>query len=240
MCRHTIPSFASSKSPFSPQLKSRETPHASHLDTESQYCSRRKQRRAAQAVWDDAGRPLPVTPKRANSLAIVEGVRNRFFLTTTAAEAIGHVCQTYFECIIRHISQTHFDCTRVPCKPPGELELGVVQEARTWRPIPLRANLLQRPAELPHEKIFSSDQPSCHTKRSEAEPTTNSQYSSFRDRERSLDRESLRRAFRHLRVNVAVPLVLRRPSASGSDSRRGKIYHSFCPYTESLDKDRLR
>ena len=44
---HTIPCFASSKSPFGLQLGSRETPHASHHETEEERCLRRNQRRAA-------------------------------------------------------------------------------------------------------------------------------------------------------------------------------------------------
>ena len=43
--------FASSRSPFELQLGSRETPHASHPETEEERCLRRNQRRAAQAVW---------------------------------------------------------------------------------------------------------------------------------------------------------------------------------------------
>ena len=56
------------------------------------------------------------------------------------------------------------------------------------------------------ERISSSDQPSHSTRGSEAEPTTNSRYSSFRDWKRSLSRKSLRRAFRYLRINGAAPL----------------------------------
>ena len=45
----------------------------------------------------DASRPLPdVILKRANSLAVVEGVLSRFFQATGAARAIGHVCQARF------------------------------------------------------------------------------------------------------------------------------------------------
>ena len=59
--RHTIPCFASSRSPFELQLGSRETPHASHPETEEERCLRRNQRRAAQAVWV---RCEPSTPRR--------------------------------------------------------------------------------------------------------------------------------------------------------------------------------
>ena len=59
--RHTIPCFASSKSPFGLQLGSRETPHASHRETEEERCLRRNQRRAARAVWV---RCEPSTPRR--------------------------------------------------------------------------------------------------------------------------------------------------------------------------------
>ena len=49
--RHTIPCFASSRSPFDLQLGSRETPHASHSETEEECCLRRNQRRSARDVW---------------------------------------------------------------------------------------------------------------------------------------------------------------------------------------------
>ena len=49
--RHTIPSFPSSKWPFWLQLRSRETPHVSHLETEAELCLRRLQRRATRAAW---------------------------------------------------------------------------------------------------------------------------------------------------------------------------------------------
>ena len=59
--RHTIPSFACSKSPFELQPGSRETPHASHPETEEERCPRRNQRRAARAAWV---RCEPSTPRR--------------------------------------------------------------------------------------------------------------------------------------------------------------------------------
>ena len=49
---HTIPCFASAKSPFWPQLGLRGTPRISHPDTEGQHCLRCNQHRAAQADWD--------------------------------------------------------------------------------------------------------------------------------------------------------------------------------------------
>ena len=58
---HSIPSFASPKSLFQPQLGSRKTSHASNLDTEDQNCPRCNQCRPAQAVWD---RCRPSTPRR--------------------------------------------------------------------------------------------------------------------------------------------------------------------------------
>ena len=89
-----------------------------------------------------------MTPKQVNPLTVIEGVQSRFFLATAVAEAIRHVCQTRFECPV-----SKGQC--VLCKPLGERELGVVQKAWTWCPIPLRANLLQRPAESLHERIRS-------------------------------------------------------------------------------------
>ena len=64
--RHTISSFAS---PKSPHLRSRETAHASHLDTEDQHCPRRNQRRVAQAVWDRYGQSTPRRDSRTGELA---------------------------------------------------------------------------------------------------------------------------------------------------------------------------
>ena len=49
--RHTIPSFASSKSPFELQLGSRETLHDSFPKTEVERCPRRNQCRAARTAW---------------------------------------------------------------------------------------------------------------------------------------------------------------------------------------------
>ena len=61
MHRHTIPSFESSKSPFELLLGSRETPHASHPETEEEHCPQRNQRRKARAAWV---RCEPSTPRR--------------------------------------------------------------------------------------------------------------------------------------------------------------------------------
>ena len=154
----------------------------------------------------DASRPLAdVIPKRADSLAVVEGVLSRFFQATAAARAIRHVCQARF--VVQVAKGQH-----IPCKSPGERELGVVQEARSWRPIPVKADLLRRPAVQPCRSLRGS----------EAEPTTSFRYSSFRGYERSLDPRRLRRAFWHSRTNSASPKGLRRPSAFGSELRTRK------------------
>ena len=180
----------------------------------------------------DASRPLPdVIPKRADSLvlrrraqkACSEGVLSRFFQPTAAARAIRHVCQAH---LVVQVAKGQ----RIPCKSPGEQELGVVQEARSWRSIPVRADLLRRPAVQPCRSLRGS----------EAEPTTNSRYSSFRGHERSLDPRRLRRAFRHSRTNSASPKGLRRPSAFGSELRRGKVRLAFRLHTESPVKTRPR
>ena len=91
-------------------------------------------------------------PKRANSLAVVEGVLSRFFQPTAAERAIGHVCQARF--VVQAAKGQ-----RIPNKSPGERELGVVQEARSWRPIPMRADLLRRPAMPLAERIRSGTHP---------------------------------------------------------------------------------
>ena len=126
--RNAILSFTSSRSPFWPQLESRETPHVSNLYTEGQYWQQRNR--------IDVGRPLTnVTPKRTDTLAIVERVQSHFFWASVAVRTTGHVGLTHFE-------SPGVKTQRVPCEPPGERELGVVQEAQNRRPIPLGANLL--------------------------------------------------------------------------------------------------
>ena len=95
-------------------------------------------------------------------------------------------------------------------------------------------------AQFQWERISSAVQPCRSLRELEAEPTTNSRYSSFRGRERLLDPRRLRRALRHSRTNSASPKGLRRPSAFGSDLRRGKVRLAFCLYTESPVKDRPR
>ena len=77
-------------------------------------------------------------PERANPLAVVEGVLSRFFQATATASAIRHFCQVCSE-VQAEKGQ------RIPCNPPGERELEIVQEARIWHPIPMGADLLCRP-----------------------------------------------------------------------------------------------
>ena len=80
-----------------PQLGSWETPPVSYVSTEDQHCPRGKRCRIAM-FGINAGRPLPdVTPKREDSLTVVEDVQSRLFQKTAAASAIGHVCQARFE-----------------------------------------------------------------------------------------------------------------------------------------------
>ena len=74
----------------------------------------------------------------------------------------------------------------------------------------MRANLLQRLTEPIHDRIQSR-------------APTSSRYSSFRDRERSLDPGRLRKALRHSRVNGASP--------SGSDLKRGNLFLAFRLHT---------
>ena len=135
---HTIPCFAWSKSPFELQLRLRETPYASHPETEEERCLRCNQRQAARAIWV---RCEPSTPRRdpKTDELVVEGVFSRFFQPTAAARGIGHVCQARF------VFQAEKG-QRIPNKSPGERELGVVQEARSLHPIPTRADLLRHPA----------------------------------------------------------------------------------------------
>ena len=109
----------------------------------------------------------------------------------------------------------------------GEWELGVVQEARFWRPIPMRADLLRRSTASLAKRVRSGT-------------TTSYRCSSFRGRERSVDPRRLRRAVRHLLTNSTSPVGERRPSAFGCVWRRGKVRLAFRLHTTSLVKDRPR
>ena len=103
------------------------------------------------------------------------------------------------------------------------------------RQVSQNSELLKKPepgAQFELRRTSSTVQPHYSLRGSEAEPTTNPRYSSFRGYER------LWRAVRHSRTNGASPLGLRRPSALGSDLRRGKILLAFHLHTASPDKDR--
>ena len=90
------------------------------------------------------------------------------------------------------------------------------------------------------ERISSAVQLHCSLRRSKVEPTTSSRYSSFRGHERSLDPRRLQRAVQHLRTNSASPKGLCRPSAFGSELRRGKVRLTFRLHTVSPVKNQPR
>ena len=186
--RHTIPCFASSKSPFGLQLGSRETHHT--LLT----VKRRKN-----VVYDvtnveqhelfgfDASRPLPdVIPKRTDSLAVVEGVLRPFLPSHCRSEG-------------------NQACLPGPLWSSSRERITHSEQVARWA----RTRSCSRSSILaPNSSASGSPPPSkpCRSLRgSEAEPTTNSRYSSFRGHERSLDPRRLRRAFRHSRTtNLSV------------------------------------
>ena len=111
--------------------------------------SRTNQRQATRAALV---RCKPSTPRRDPRKDELAGRSRRraqpFFQTTAAANTIGHVCQAHSEA-----QAEKGQC--VYCKPPGERELGIVQESRTWSPIPMGANLLRRPAAPLTERVRS-------------------------------------------------------------------------------------
>ena len=83
---HTIPSFASSRSPFWLFLTFIRRVNIVHDITNVEQ---------HKLLGIDAGRPLSdVTPKRIDSLAVAEGVQSSFFWAIAAARAIGHVLKT--------------------------------------------------------------------------------------------------------------------------------------------------
>ena len=218
--RHTIPCFASSKSPFGLLLGSRETPHASHHETEEERCLRRNQRRAARAVWV---RCEPSTPRRdpkTGGLARSSRRRAQPFLPSHCRSEGNQAC-----------------LPALKFKPRRD------NAFRTSRQVSENSELFKKldpGTQFQWERIFSAVQPCRSLRGSEAEPTTNFRYSSFRGYERSLDPRRLRRAFRHSRTNSASPKGLRRPSAFGSELRRGKVRLAFRLNTESPVKTRPR
>ena len=86
------------------------------------------------------------------------------------------------------------------------------------------------------KQTSSINQPSWSMRRSEAEPTIKSWYSSFRGWERSLDRGRLRRDSWHLQTNCASLFSLCWPSGFGFDLRWGNYLSPFtstlCPSTK--------
>ena len=218
MHRHTIPSFASSKSPFWPQLGSQETPHASHPETEVKRCLDITNVEQHELLGFDASRPLPdIILEWMNSLAVVEGLLSRFFQAIAAASTIRHVCQACSEvqaekCIVFHASRQVNENLELfkKLEPGGQFQ---------W------------------ERISSAVQPCRSLRESEAEPTISSQCSSFWGRERSLDTGRLWRAAQHSWTNGVSPFGLRQPSALGSDWRQEKVRLTFRLHTTSLDKD---
>ena len=166
----------------------------------------------------DASRPLPdVIPKRANSLAVVEGVLSRFFQPTDAASAIKHVCQARF--VVQAEKGNTFRASHQ-----------VSENSELFKK-------LDPGAQFQWERISPAVQLCRSLRGSEAEPTTSSRYSSFRGRERSLCPRRLGRAVRLSRKNRVSPKGLRRPSAFGSDLRRGKVQLAFRLHTASPVKD---
>ena len=117
---HTTPSFASSKSPFWLHLGLWETPRASHPDTEVIPCLWRNQCWATQAAWVQCEPSIPRRDSKTGDLARSNRRRALPFIPShCAARAIGHICQ------VRFVIQAE-KRQSVPCKPPGERELGVV------------------------------------------------------------------------------------------------------------------
>ena len=90
--RHTIPCFASSRSPFGLQLGSRETPHASHPETEEKRCLRRNQHREARAVWVRCEPSTPQRDPRTGELVCSSRRRAQPFLPTHCRSEHNRAC----------------------------------------------------------------------------------------------------------------------------------------------------
>ena len=72
---------------------------------------------------DESCSLLDLSPKRANPLAVVEGVKSRFFYPSAPAGANRHICQASFDSPV-----SKGKC--IPSESSGERELRVVQEVR--------------------------------------------------------------------------------------------------------------
>ena len=156
---------------------------ASHLEAEAKCCPRPNQGRAVQAAWE---RCRPSTPRRdskTGELARNSGRRAKLFLLSHWHREENRAC--------------------LPGRLCNSSREGAAQAARwaTTRSCSRRPNLAPD----------SNASLSWSTRESGVEPTTIFRYSSFRDRERSLDSGRLRKASRHLRANGVSPLSLRRP-----------------------------
>ena len=124
-------------------------------------------------------------------------------------------------------------------KARSEVKLRRGNAFRASRQVSENSELFKKPepgTQFQWERISSAVQSCCSLRGSEAEPTITSRYSSFRDRERSQDPRSLRRAIRDLQTNSASPIGLRRPSAFGSNLRWGKVSLALRLHITSSDK----
>ena len=220
--RHTIPCFASSKSPFGLQLGSRETPHASHDETEEERCLRRNQRRAAHAFWV---RCEPSTPRRdpkTGGLARSSRRRAQPFLPTHCCSESNQACLPGPPCSSSHEGATHS-----------------VQVAR-WA----RTRSCSRSSILaPNYCESGSPPPSSHAARWEDQkrnPPLAPDTVPSEAMKGHWTQEGYEGPFGTRRQTVLRPKGLRRPSAFGSELRRGKVRLAFRLHTESPVKTRPR
>ena len=86
--------FASSYNPFFRviQLGSRETPHASHPETEEERCPRRNQRRAARAAWVRCELSTPRRDPKTGELARNSRRRAQPFLLIHCSSEDNQAC----------------------------------------------------------------------------------------------------------------------------------------------------
>ena len=193
----TIPFFASAKSPFEPQLGSRETPPVSRFSTEGQPYPRHNQCRAALTVWDRCRLSTPRCDSKTGGSACSSKRRAQpFLLDPCGSGAIRHVCQAHPENLAR-------EGQRVPSESPDERELSCSISPNHC-------------TQFHWERTSLSEHPGHFSCGSEAESTTKSRYSSFRDPERSLGPGRLRRVLRHTAKNSSSHLA-QLPTGCGTE-----------------------
>ena len=188
------------------------TLHVSHPSTEAKHCPR---------FGIDASRPLSnVIPKRANPLAVVEGVPSRFFHSSVAAEAIRYVCQACFQSPVSKGQH-------IPSEPSDEREFKLFK----------KLNLVPNSIRSVSHPTTSWVAPRVDLKR---HPILGPDTVPF-EAEKCLWTKKAYEGPYDTRLKICIsPFGLRQFSALGFDARLVKATSTLCIHIDCSIKDRLR